>query len=99
MTDSRVNEETPLLSPPDDTAVTTSGGSNEVTTPLPKFQIGILLSAQVAEGVCSRSLSPFINQVNITTNAYGALLMGCQLISELGITGGDDRKLGYYVGG
>jgi hypothetical protein len=44
MTDSRVDEETPLLFSPDDTAVTTSGGSDKATTPLPKLQIGILLS-------------------------------------------------------
>ena len=64
MTDPRVDEETPLLFSPDDTSVTTFGGSDEVATPLPKLQIGALLSVLLAEPICSQSISPFINQVN-----------------------------------
>ncbi|KAG1848752.1 MFS general substrate transporter [Suillus subalutaceus] len=51
-------------------------------TPLPKLQLGILLTIQLAEGITSTSIFPYINQ----------------LISELGITGGDDAAVGYYAG-
>ncbi|PPQ63561.1 hypothetical protein CVT24_004858 [Panaeolus cyanescens] len=51
-------------------------------TPLPKLQIAICLLLQVCEPIASQSIYPYINQ----------------LISELGVTGGDDRKVGYYAG-
>ncbi|KAI0058970.1 MFS general substrate transporter [Artomyces pyxidatus] len=51
-------------------------------TPLPIGQIVALLALQLAEPIAGQSILPFINQ----------------LISELGITGGDDRKVGYYAG-
>ncbi|TFK27818.1 MFS general substrate transporter [Coprinopsis marcescibilis] len=51
-------------------------------TPLPKLQIGIVLLLQVCEPITSQSIYPYINQ----------------LISELGVTGGDERKVGYYAG-
>ncbi|KAG1808727.1 major facilitator superfamily domain-containing protein [Suillus subaureus] len=51
-------------------------------TPLPKFQIGILMMLHVTEPIASMSIFPYINQ----------------LIRELGITGGDDAAVGYYVG-
>ncbi|EGO19011.1 hypothetical protein SERLADRAFT_443553 [Serpula lacrymans var. lacrymans S7.9] len=51
-------------------------------TPLPKLQLSILLLIQVAEPITSQCIYPFINQ----------------LISELDITGGDERKVGYYAG-
>ncbi|KAH9939493.1 MFS general substrate transporter [Amylocystis lapponica] len=51
-------------------------------TPLPMLQIGILLVLQLAEPITSQCIYPFINQ----------------LISELDITGGDEKKVGYYAG-
>ncbi|OAX35437.1 MFS general substrate transporter [Rhizopogon vinicolor AM-OR11-026] len=51
-------------------------------TPLPKLQISILLLAQLFEPIASQSIYPYINQ----------------LVSELDITGGDERKVGYYAG-
>lgn len=51
-------------------------------TPLPKLQIGILLLALLVEPIASQSIYPYINQ----------------LVSELDITGGDERKVGYYAG-
>lgn len=65
MTDSRVSEETPLLSPAEDPIVVTS---EEVTTPLPRLQIGILLSVLLAEAVSSQCIYPFINQVTHYSN-------------------------------
>ncbi|KDR78787.1 hypothetical protein GALMADRAFT_244334 [Galerina marginata CBS 339.88] len=52
------------------------------TTPLPKLQIAIVLLLQVCEPITSQSIYPYINA----------------LISELDITGGDERKVGYYAG-
>ncbi|KAF9065821.1 MFS general substrate transporter [Rhodocollybia butyracea] len=51
-------------------------------TPLPKVQISILMILQLCEPITSQSIYPYINQ----------------LISELDITGGDERKVGYYAG-
>ncbi|KAG6807357.1 hypothetical protein H0H92_007876 [Tricholoma furcatifolium] len=50
--------------------------------PLPWFQISIVLLLQVAEPLTSLSIYPYITQ----------------LVSELDITGGDHRKVGYYAG-
>ncbi|KAF8553972.1 MFS general substrate transporter [Imleria badia] len=51
-------------------------------TPLPWNQISLVFVALIAEPISSAYIFPFINQ----------------LIGELGITGGDDRKIGYYAG-
>ncbi|KAI0784497.1 major facilitator superfamily domain-containing protein [Abortiporus biennis] len=51
-------------------------------TPLPKMQLGILMLLQLAEPMTSQCIYPFINQ----------------LVGELDITGGDERKVGYYAG-
>ncbi|KAG2342105.1 MFS general substrate transporter [Suillus weaverae] len=56
--------------------------SKKSKTPLPKRQIGILMALQLAEPIASTSIFPYINQ----------------LISELGITGGNDAAVGYYAG-
>ncbi|KAG1748659.1 major facilitator superfamily domain-containing protein [Suillus lakei] len=68
-----VNETTPLVP---------AKGSKKPRTPLPKFQIGMLIILQLAEPIASTSIFPYINQ----------------LIRELGITGGDDAAVGYYAG-
>ncbi|KAF9237650.1 major facilitator superfamily domain-containing protein [Melanogaster broomeanus] len=51
-------------------------------TPLPVGQVSVVLFILVAEPISSAYIFPFINQ----------------LIGELGVTGGDDRKIGYYAG-
>ncbi|KAJ3571158.1 hypothetical protein NP233_g3935 [Leucocoprinus birnbaumii] len=51
-------------------------------SPLDKLQIGIILLLQLCEPLTSQSIYPYINQ----------------LVSELDITGGDARKVGYYAG-
>ncbi|KIK98033.1 hypothetical protein PAXRUDRAFT_824358 [Paxillus rubicundulus Ve08.2h10] len=51
-------------------------------TPLPKVQIMVLLLTSLIEPVAAQSIMPYINQ----------------LLSELDITGGDSRKVGYYAG-
>ncbi|KAG1788134.1 major facilitator superfamily domain-containing protein [Suillus plorans] len=51
-------------------------------TPLPQLQTGLLLMLEIAEIAASMSIYPYINQ----------------LITEIGITRGDDAAVGYYVG-
>ncbi|KAJ7746312.1 major facilitator superfamily domain-containing protein [Mycena metata] len=50
-------------------------------TPLPKLQLSIIMLVQICEPLASQSIYPYINQ----------------LISELDITGGDEKKVGYYA--
>ncbi|KAJ7284703.1 MFS general substrate transporter [Mycena rebaudengoi] len=51
-------------------------------TPLPKFQLFILLWVQLADPLSSQVIFPFINK----------------LVGELPITGGNEEKIGYYAG-
>ncbi|EIW79418.1 MFS general substrate transporter [Coniophora puteana RWD-64-598 SS2] len=51
-------------------------------TPLPKVQVGILSLVQLVEPISSQSIYPYINQ----------------LIRELDVTHGDERRVGYYAG-
>ena len=87
----RANERTPLLVI-----------ENRRLTPLPKRQITILLLLQMCEPITSQSIYPYINEVSsIDLNSLLDLILYLyllQLISELGITGGDEKKVGYYAG-
>jgi len=51
-------------------------------TPLPKLQLFIAILFHTSEAVTSTVIYPFVND----------------LIRALGITGGDEKKTGYYVG-
>ncbi|KAH9926300.1 MFS general substrate transporter [Epithele typhae] len=51
-------------------------------TPLPKLQVSALVLAHMGEPMTAYCIFPFVNQ----------------LVSELDITGGDEKKVGYYVG-
>ncbi|KAI0775009.1 MFS general substrate transporter [Trametes elegans] len=51
-------------------------------TPLPKLQLFLLLFLQLAEPITSTVIYPFVNQ----------------LVRETGVTGGDERKTGYFAG-
>ncbi|KAF7368768.1 Major facilitator superfamily multidrug-resistance DHA1 sub-family [Mycena venus] len=50
-------------------------------TPLPKLQLSIIMLIQICAPIASQSIYPYINQ----------------LVSELDITGGDEKKVGYYA--
>ena len=91
------DEETPLLD--------TNPQKPCLPTPLPKLQIAIVLLWQVCEPLTSQSIYPYINQVSrcVVNKSRGgifaqSLVQLGQLISELDITGGDERKVGYYAG-
>ncbi|KAF9007549.1 major facilitator superfamily multidrug-resistance, DHA1 sub-family [Cyathus striatus] len=51
-------------------------------TPLPKFQLFMVLLIQFAEPVTATVIYPFVNQ----------------FVRDTGITGGDEKKTGYYAG-
>lgn len=51
-------------------------------TPLPKMQLFIVLLIQFAEPVTATVIYPFVNQ----------------FVRETGVTGGDERRVGYYAG-
>ncbi|TFY69229.1 hypothetical protein EVG20_g3235 [Dentipellis fragilis] len=56
--------------------------SARTQTPLPKLQLSLLVFLQMAEPMTSQCIYPFVNQ----------------LIRDLGITHGDEEKVGYYAG-
>lgn len=69
--------------PSEETALLRNGSKQKRRpTPLPKLQIWIVIILQLCEPITSQSIYPYINQ----------------LVSELDITGGDERKTGYYAG-
>ncbi|KAF7341669.1 Efflux pump azaL [Mycena sanguinolenta] len=51
-------------------------------TPLPKLQLGIIMLTLVCGPIAAGSIYPYVNE----------------LVSELGITGSDERRAGYYAG-
>lgn len=68
--------------------------------PLPKLQLAIVLLLQVCEPITSQSIFPYINQVRLLLRRLRVASSHHlrQLITELDITGGDHRKVGYYAG-
>lgn len=56
--------------------------TEEKRTPLPKFQLSLVMLIQFAEPITALVIYPFINQ----------------FVRDTGITKGDDRKTGYYAG-
>jgi len=75
-------EDTPLLQTDVNGDGRHNGKESISITPLPKAQISILFVLLLVEPIFSQCIYPFINQ----------------LVRELDITGGDERKIGYYAG-
>ncbi|KAI9443935.1 MFS general substrate transporter [Lactarius indigo] len=68
--------------PEEETPLLHDGSAPRTETPLPITQIVVLLMLLLCEPITSLSINPYINQ----------------LVSELPIVGGDERKVGYYTG-
>ncbi|KAF8258683.1 major facilitator superfamily domain-containing protein [Lactarius quietus] len=66
----------------EETPLLRNGNQPRKETPLPITQILVLLLLQLSESMMSSSIKPYINQ----------------LISELPIAAGDEKKVGYYAG-
>jgi hypothetical protein len=65
-----------------DPVLQNNDGVEEQPTPLPKLQLFSVFLIQTAEPVTATVIYPFINQ----------------FVRETGITGGDEKKTGYYAG-
>ena len=65
-----------------DLVLQNNDGVQEQPTPLPKLQLYSVFLIQAAEPVTATVIYPFINQ----------------FVRETGITGGDEKKTGYYAG-
>ncbi|THH06664.1 hypothetical protein EW145_g3938 [Phellinidium pouzarii] len=76
------DEETPLLRPSDDNSHDHKKLQATEETPIPWAQFSLVLFLQLAEPLTSQVIYPFVPQ----------------LIREIGITHGDETKVGYYVG-
>ncbi|KAF8268162.1 MFS general substrate transporter [Lactarius quietus] len=68
--------------PEEETPLLSNENSPRKETPLPVTQILVLLLLQLSEPLMSFSIRPYVNE----------------LVSELQIVGGDERKVGYYAG-
>ncbi|KAH9039475.1 MFS general substrate transporter [Lactarius deliciosus] len=68
--------------PDEETPLLRDGNAPRKATPLPITQIVVLLLLQLAEPITSLSINPYINQ----------------LVRELPVVGGDEKKVGYYAG-
>ncbi|KAI9443932.1 MFS general substrate transporter [Lactarius indigo] len=66
----------------EETPLLHDGNAPRTKTPLPIAQVAILLLLQLCEPITSLSIKPYINQ----------------LVSELPVVDGDERKVGYYAG-
>jgi len=90
MSQQEVDEETPLLQ---------SAQQKKTRTPLPWRQFSIILFLQLAEPLTSQVISPFAPQVcSSTVDSLHTLTLLTQLIRDIGITNGDETRVGYYVG-
>ncbi|KAH8979282.1 MFS general substrate transporter [Lactarius akahatsu] len=68
--------------PQEETPLLRDGNVPRMKTPLPITQMVVLFLLELCEPITSQSIKPYINQ----------------LVSELPIVGGDERKVGYYAG-
>ncbi|KAH9052780.1 MFS general substrate transporter [Lactarius vividus] len=68
--------------PEEETPLLLDSNPPRIETPLPITQIVVLLLLLLTEPITSLSIRPYVNQ----------------LVSELPIVGGDERKVGYYAG-
>ncbi|KAI9443946.1 MFS general substrate transporter [Lactarius indigo] len=68
--------------PQEDTPLLRHANSTRKKTPLPTTQMVILFLLELCEPITSQSINPYINQ----------------LVGELPVVGGDERKVGYYAG-
>ena len=89
MTATQVDEESPLLR---------SQQAKVKRTPLPWFQLCIVLVLQLAEPLTSQVIYPFTPQVRRLRILSPYISYPYQLMRDIGITHGDETKVGYYVG-
>ena len=85
-------EDTPLLS--------SESTLQKPSTPVPWAQVWILLVLQLAEPLTSQVIYPFTPEVChfLQTLFWFLLIYPLQFVRNVGITHGDESRVGYYVG-
>ena len=88
------DEETPLL------RTNSHGHHQRKHTPIPWAQFSILLVLRLADTLAGMVIYPFAPEVRSTTTFRTpvAYLSFVQLVRNIGITHGDETRVGYYVG-
>lgn len=82
------DEDTPLLTP-----------LQKLSTPVPWAQVSILLVLQLAEPLTSQVIYPFTPEVrHVLRTRFILLIHPLQFVRNVGITHGDESRVGYYVG-
>ena len=85
------DEETPLLS--------SDSATKDLVTPVPWAQLWVLLVLQLAEPLTSQVIYPFAPEVRyFSRHQFFFLSPTVQFVRNVGITHGDESRVGYYVG-
>ena len=71
--------------------------------PLPWRQLSVVLFVETCDALAKQSIHPYIKQVRTIELVHderrsGLICRRLQLVGGLDIIGGDERKVGYYVG-
>lgn len=88
-------------SPDEDTPLLSSEHSLRKPTPVPWAQVSILLFLQLAEPLTSQVIYPFAPEVRHfpqTRFISFSSIHPPQFVRNVGITHGDESRVGYYVG-
>jgi hypothetical protein len=86
-------------SPDEDTPLLTSEPPRQKPTPVPWAQVWILLVLQLAEPLTSQVIYPFAPEVcHFLRTRFIYLSSTWQFVRNVGITHGDESRVGYYVG-
>jgi hypothetical protein len=87
-------ENTPLLS--------SESTLQKAPTPVPWAQVWILLVLQLAEPLTSQVIYPFTPEVchflQTRSISFSSIIHPRQFVRNVGITHGDESRVGYYVG-
>lgn len=85
-----VDEESPLLP---------TEQPKRQRTPLPWGQLSVIMFLQLAEPLTSQVISPFAPEVGVSCPPHPTdVYLPSQLIRNIGVTHGDETKVGHYVG-
>jgi hypothetical protein len=90
------DEETPLLS----SVPISEPVTKDLVTPVPWAQLWVLLVLQLAEPLTSQGIYPFVPEV-LYFSRYIIICFfspAVQFARNVGITHGDESRVGYYVG-
>ena len=88
--------------PDEDTPLLASESPLQKPTPVPWAQVWILLVLQLAEPLTSQVIYPFTPEVchflQTRSISFSSIIHPRQFVRNVGITHGDESRVGYYVG-